>query len=58
MFGCRPQLGVGVYSKMVEEIATIFDTSYEKENFSIEIPKAFNELKGEDAHHEMVPSNT
>ena len=57
LFGSRPKKGVLVNTKMIDEVASILHSRYEKENLSIDIPAAFEQLLGEDAEFEMVLSN-
>ena len=42
---------------MVSEIAFVMRDRFERENLSLLIPQAFDQLKSEDANFEMVTSN-
>ena len=54
LFGCRPEDGVNIDTKMVNEIASILKTKIDPANFDIQIPTVFDQIKGEDARFEMV----
>ena len=43
---------------MIKDITEMLTTDFDKEYLSIEIPKAFENLKGRDAKFEMVTSNS
>ena len=56
MWGCRPSSQVEIETKMVKNI---IDTlmRFDKVDLSIQLPLAFEHLKGSDAQFEMVTSN-
>ena len=58
LWGCRPQAGVAAKTKMVNDIIAVFLKKRSRETLTIELPKAFDHLKGKDANFEMVTSNT
>ena len=43
---------------MVNELAQVFETEYDKTTFTLAIPKCFNDLHSKDAHFELSVSST
>ena len=57
-YGCEPNTGVKIDTKMVEDITSALELSYSKVTFSLDFPDCFEALKSSDANLEMVASNT
>ena len=58
MFGCKVGDGIAAKTNMVNEIAHIFCTRYDKTTLILVIPDVFDDLQSKDANFEMVVSNT
>ena len=58
MWGCRPSSAVNANTKMIAEIVNVLLTKLDRNTLTIQLPQAFEHLKGEDANFEMVTSNT
>ena len=58
LWGCRPSDVVLAETKMVADIIEILNAKIDKKEHSVTLPKALDQLKGEDAQFEMVTSNT
>ena len=58
IWGCRPSSGVDAETVMVAELAQMLGTKCNRDNMTIELPFAFQNMVGQDANFEMVTSNT
>ena len=58
MWGCRPSNKILAETTMVKDVVRTLLRNYDRNSLSIELPRAFEHLKGEDAKFEMVTSNT
>ena len=58
VWGCRPSATVVSDTKMAQDIVKVLLTRFNPYNLSIQLPIAFEQLKGLDAEFEMVTSNT
>ena len=58
VFGTEPAKSVLADTTMVNDIVSLLDSEYDKDNLKIQIPDAFDHLKGYDAKFEMVTSNS
>ena len=58
MWGCRPSKSVEAETKMVKDIVHTFMNKFDRDTMSIQLPDAFDHMKGSDTNFEMVTSNT
>ena len=58
MWGCRPSDQVDAKTEMVKDVVKTLKKKYNHNTMTIDIPEAFEHLKGKDANFEMVTSNT
>ena len=58
MWGCRPQEQVKLETAMITNITDTLKNKFDRDTLSIQLPQAFDHLKGEDTSFEMVTSNT
>ena len=58
IFGNQPGKSILAETQMVYEISQVLSQEYDIETLSIQIPRAFDFLKSDDAHFEIVTSPT
>ena len=58
MWGCRPSSTVDANTSMVRDLISTFEHRFNPQTLMLNIPEAFEHLKGSDANFEMVTSNT
>ena len=58
IYGTRPGLVVKADTKMMEEVAERMENRFDKNSFTLSIPKMFDDMIGVDADFEMISSQT
>ena len=58
MWGCGPSRQVALETAMITNITDTLKNRFDRDTLTIQLPQAFDHLKGEDALFEMVTSNT
>ena len=58
LYGSPPKLSVEVDTTMVKDVIEVMKRRIDSQSLTITFPDVFENLKGTDAHFEMVTSNT
>ena len=58
LYGCRPSAGVKANTTMVKDMLNAFMLSADKINFTVLLPQALDQLKGNDASFETASSSS
>ena len=58
LYGCRPSAGVKANTTMIKDILNALINSADRINFTVLLPQALDQLKGNDASFETASSST
>ena len=58
MWGCRPSHQVLANTQMVQDLILFLQSQLDRSSLTVQLPQAFEHLKGADANFEMVTSNS